>query len=235
MDKTPALDGPRLPPAAGGAPRQLVILVHGYGADGDDLIGLGSHWAAGLPEAGFVAPHAPEACARSPMGRQWFDLGDYDPERMRGDEAFTAAKFALMLEGAQAVAPALDAFIDAELARAGLDDRHLALVGFSQGTMLALHVGLRRPRALAGIVGFSGSLVGPERLAGEIRARPPILLVHGDADEVVPVQALPAAVAGLGAVELLVEWHVSPGTGHGIAPDGLELGGRFLARNLAAG
>ena len=234
MDGLAELDGPRRPPASGGAPRQLVILVHGYGADGNDLIGLSPHWARLLPEAGFVAPHAPEACALSPMGRQWFGLDDYDANRMRRDPAYTEAMFAHMLEGAQAVAPALDAFIDGELARAGLDDRHLALVGFSQGTMLSLHVGLRRARACAGILGFSGSLVGPELLLAEIRARPPILLVHGDADEVVPVQALLTAVSGLAAAELSVEWHVSPGTGHGIAPDGLELGGRFLARNLAA-
>ena len=234
MDGLTELDGPRRPPASGEAPRQLVILVHGYGADGNDLIGLSPHWARLLPEAGFVAPHAPEACALSPMGRQWFGLDDYDANRMRRDPAYTEAMFAHMLEGAQAVAPALDAFIDGELARAGLDDRHLALVGFSQGTMLSLHVGLRRARACAGILGFSGSLVGPELLLAEIRARPPILLVHGDADEVVPVQALLTAGSGLAAAELSVEWHVSPGTGHGIAPDGLELGGRFLARNLAA-
>jgi phospholipase/carboxylesterase len=234
MSDAPDLNGPRQPSASGGTPRQLVILLHGYGADGNDLIGLAPHWARLLPEAEFVSPHAPEACELSPMGRQWFSLSNYDPNLMRRDPAYTQEMYGRMREGAQAVAPTLDAFIDRELERTGLDDRQLALVGFSQGTMMSLQVGLRRPQTCAGILGFSGSLVGSERLPDEIRARPPVLLIHGDADEVVPVQALFAAVAGLGAAELAVEWHVSQGTGHGIAPDGLELGGDFLARVLGS-
>jgi phospholipase/carboxylesterase len=228
----PSLSGPRQPPASGGKPRELVILVHGYGADGNDLIGLSPYLARVLPGAALVAPHGPEACEMSPMGRQWFSLGAYDPERMRRDPAFRQGLQGAMLEGALEVAPVLDAFIDEELDRAGLDDSRLALVGFSQGTMMALQVGLRRRRACACIVGFSGSLVGAERLKGEITARPPILLVHGDADEVVPVGALFDAVAGLGAAELSVLWHVSRGAGHTIAPDGLELACRFLAETL---
>lgn len=215
---TPQLNGPRLPAASGKADR-LVILCHGYGADGNDLIGLGRHWQRLLPTAAFVSPHAPERCAMSPTGYQWFGL-----TRMQPDE---------MLRGVERAAPVLNAFIDAELARLGLDGSRLALVGFSQGTMMSLHVGLRRTVSPAAIVGFSGALPGPERLPAEIVSRPPVLLVHGDADEMIPVQALQAAANGLGAAGVTVRWHVSRGIGHGIAPDGLELAGRFLADAFA--
>jgi len=215
---TPQLNGPRLPAASGKADR-LVVFVHGYGADGNDLIGLGRHWQRLLPTAAFVSPHAPERCAMSPTGYQWFGI-----TRMQPDE---------MLRGVERAAPILNAFIDSELERLGLDGSRLALVGFSQGTMMALHVGLRRPVAPAAIVGFSGALPGPEKLAGEIVHRVPVLLVHGDADEMIPVQALHAAANGLGAAGVPVRWHVSRGVGHGIAPDGLELAGRFLADAFA--
>ncbi|MEE8248120.1 MAG: prolyl oligopeptidase family serine peptidase [Alphaproteobacteria bacterium] len=229
---TPSLSGPRQAPASGGTPEALVILLHGYGADGNDLIGLSPYLARVLPGAAFVSPHAPEACEMSPMGRQWFSLGAYDPERMRRDPAFREQARGAMLEGALKVAPTLDAFIDAELARAGLDESRLALVGFSQGTMMSLQVGLRRRRPAACIVGFSGSLVGAERLKREITVRPPILLVHGDTDDVVPFASLFEAVAGLGAAQLSVLWHVSRGAGHTIAPDGLDLACQFLAEAL---
>jgi phospholipase/carboxylesterase len=151
------LDGPRLVPASGGPARQLVLLLHGYGADGEDLIALAPHLAQVLPEAAFVAPHAPEPCAQQPMGRQWW-----------GIETFSRQERFL---GARAAAPVLDAFIDAELARHGLDESKMALVGFSQGTMMALQVGPRRERPPAGIIGFSGALVAPERLVDEVRSR----------------------------------------------------------------
>jgi phospholipase/carboxylesterase len=212
------LNGPRLPAASGKADR-LVIFCHGYGADGNDLIGLGRHWQRLLPTAAFVSPHAPERCAMSPMGYQWFGI-----TRMQPDE---------MLRGVERAAPLLNAFIDSELARHSLDASHLALVGFSQGTMMSLHVGLRRAVAPAAIVGFSGALPGPDRLPTEIVSRPPVLLVHGEADEMIPVQALHAAANGLGAAGVTVRWHVSRGIGHGIAPDGLELAGRFLADAFA--
>src|SRR5215212_8195127 len=174
------IDGPRLPARSGRA-QQLVVFLHGYGADGNDLIEIGRQWQRWLPDAAFAAPHAPEPCAQSPMGRQWFGLTFRDPhERWRG---------------VNQAAPGLEAFLDGELAAHGLPPSQLALVGFSQGTMMALHVGLRRATPPAAIIGFSGMIVmeegkGPESLAPQVRSRPPILLAHGDRDEVIPIDAL---------------------------------------------
>ena len=217
------LDGPRLEPRSGAA-KQLVIFLHGYGADGNDLIDIGRAWQQLLPDAAFVSPHAPRPCGQAPMGREWFPLTMRDP-----NERWT---------GVNAAAPVLNAFIDSELKRRGLTDSALALVGFSQGTMMSLHVGLRRAAAPAAIVGYSGMLVVPEDIdpdtfAGEIRSRPPVLLVHGDQDQLIPVQALMHAAQGLAALEIPVEWHVSPGVGHGIDQEGLRQGGEFLARQFA--
>jgi len=227
-----ALDGPRVMPAGGRPPRQLVVLLHGYGADGQDLIGLAPHWQPLLPEAAFVSPNAPDPCEMSPMGRQWFSLGDYDPNRVRQDPDYALQVRDRMKEGVAGVVADLDAFLDQELARHDLPATALGLVGFSQGTMLALYIGLRRPATPACILGFSGRLVDGEELADEVRAKPPVFLIHGDADEVVPVGSLFEAVSGLGAAGLSAEWHISQGIGHGIAPDGLELGGAFLSRHL---
>ncbi len=219
------IDGPRLAPHAGGTARQLVVFLHGYGADGNDLIDLGRAWAELLPHAAFVSPHAPEPCGQAPVGRQWFELTFRDPdERWRG---------------VNTAAPILEQFLDAELARHNLPPSALALVGFSQGTMMALHVGLRRAVAPAAIVGYSGLLVVPsngdlEAFAAEIRARPPVLLVHGDRDELIPAQALFQASQALAALEIPVEWHLSAGIGHGIDGEGLRQGGEFLARRLTA-
>jgi phospholipase/carboxylesterase len=212
------LSGPRLAPASGKADR-LVIFCHGYGADGNDLIDLGRHWQRQMPTAAFASPHAPERCTMSPMGYQWFAI-----TRLQPDE---------MLRGVERAAPILNKFIDGELARLGIDGTRLALVGFSQGTMMSLHVGLRRAQQPAAIVGFSGALPGTEELSAEIVSRPPVLLVHGDADDMIPIQALHAAANGLGAAGVAVRWHVSRGIGHGIAPDGLELGGKFLVDAFA--
>src|SRR6202045_326320 len=150
------LDGPRLEPQAGGAARQLVVFLHGYGADGKDLIEIGRAWQPLLPHCAFVSPHAPEPCGQAPMGRQWFPLTFRDP-----DERWI---------GVNKAAPILERCLDAELARRALPPSGLALVGFSQGTMMALHVGLRRATAPAAIVGYSGPLVlphetGPEAIA----------------------------------------------------------------------
>jgi phospholipase/carboxylesterase len=218
-----------VPPASGGPARQLVVLLHGYGADGNDLIELAPYWRRLLPEAAFVAPHAPERIPGMPFGFQWFSLSRYDPEMMRRDPARASDTYREMREGAEGVAPALDAFLDAELARQGVGGDGLVLVGFSQGTMMALHVGLRRRRPPACIVGFSGALIGADRLPSEATGRPPVLLVHGDADEIVPVEALFAAVHGLGAAGLAAQWHISPGQGHTIDEEGLDLAGRFIA------
>jgi phospholipase/carboxylesterase len=215
------LDGPRLEPRAGAAARKLVVFLHGYGADGNDLIEIGRAWQPLLPDAAFVSPHAPEPCGGAPMGRQWFPLTFRDP-----DERW---------KGVNAAAPILNRFLDAELARRKLPPSALALVGFSQGTMMALHVGLRRATAPAAIVGYSGLFVlaenaEPETVAADIKSRPPVLLIHGDRDDLIPVQALFQATQDLAALEVPAEWHISPGLGHGIDQEGLRHGGEFLAR-----
>jgi phospholipase/carboxylesterase len=217
------LDGPRLAPRSGPA-RQLVVFLHGYGADGNDLIEIGRAWQQVLPQAAFVSPHAPEPCGQAPVGRQWFPLTFRDP-----NERWI---------GVNKAAPALERFLEAEFARHKLPPSALALVGFSQGTMMALHIGLRRPMAPAAIVGYSGLLVLPPELnadafAAEIKSRPPILLVHGERDDLIPVQALFQAAQGLAALEVPVEWHLSTGIGHGIDAEGLRHGGEFLARRFA--
>jgi len=218
------LDGPRLEPGAGGAARQLVVFLHGYGADGNDLIDIGRAWQGLLPQAAFVSPHAPEPCGQAPTGRQWFNLTFRDP-----NERWI---------GVNKAAPALERFLDTELGRRNLPASALALVGFSQGTMMALHVGLRRAAAPLAIVGYSGLLVvppdlKPEAFAAEIKSRPPVLLVHGDSDDLIPPQAMFHASSGLASVGLAVEWHLSTGVGHGIDQEGLRHGGEFLKRAFA--
>ena len=212
------IDGPRIPPASGGPAKSLVVFLHGYGADGNDLIDVGRMWAPLLADTAFVSPHAPEPCEESPVGRQWSPLAGLDPQAM--------------WRGVGSAAPALDAFLEAELAGHGLGEQKLALVGFSQGTMMALHVAPRRARQIAGVVGYSGLLLGPEHLAAEVRQRPPVLLVHGDADPLIPAIATQVAARTLGAAGFAVEWHVRPGLQHGIDQDGLTLGAGFLRRVL---
>jgi phospholipase/carboxylesterase len=217
------IDGPRLTPRAGNA-QQLVVFLHGYGADGNDLIEIGRAWQQLLPQAAFVSPHAPEPCAMAPGGRQWFTLTFRDPNER--------------WSGVNHAAPGLERFLDAELARHRLPPSALALVGFSQGTMMALHVGLRRAVSPIAIVGYSGLFVLPpgataETVAAEIKSRPPVLLVHGDQDELIPAQALFAATQALAALDIPAEWHLSAGVGHGIDLEGLRHGGEFLARCFA--
>ena len=214
------LDGPRLAPAAGGAAKQLVVFLHGYGADGNDLIALGREWARVLPHAAFVSPHAPEPCSIAPMGRQWFNFTFRDPSEIA--------------RGVAKAGPMLDAFLDAELKRHNLSSRALGLVGFSQGTMMALAVGLKRHPAPAAIVGYSGALAMVEALPAEPGSAPAVLLVHGDMDEVIPVDAMLIAREQLAQAGITVEWHISQGIGHGIDGEGLRLGGEFLKQAFAA-
>lgn len=212
------LSGPLVPPAAGGDPRAIVILLHGYGSNGDDLIGLAPYWRNVLPHAVFVAPNAPQECPGAPDGYQWWALTDFSPQARAA--------------GVRSAAPTVNAFIDAQLAHYGLTDDRLALVGFSQGTMMALHVAPRRGKTMAGLIGYSGMLADADGLAAEVRSKPPMLLVHGDADPMVPVAALAGAEAALRPLGFDLKTHVSPGLGHGIDDVGLHLGGEFLKRVL---
>lgn len=215
------LDGPRLP-AKSRVTEQLVVFLHGYGANGNDLIAIGKQWQALLPGAAFVAPNAPEPCGHVPGGRQWFALTMRD-----SNERWI---------GVNKAAPVLDQFLDEELSRHRLDGRKLALVGFSQGTMLALHVGLRRALTPSAILGYSGELVLPN---GEDKPSlpafnpgqfPPILLIHGGEDDVIPAEALFLSAAALGRAGLACQWHLSRHLGHGIDGEGLLHGGLFLAK-----
>jgi phospholipase/carboxylesterase len=201
----------RLQPGTGQA-TQLVVLCHGYGADGKDLIGLAPMLQRALPKAAFAAPDAPERCPGA--GYQWFAIAELDPRQMHA--------------GVLKAAPGLAAFIEEELRRLSLTPDRLALVGFSQGTMMALHVGLGALKPAA-IVGFSGMLTGPPG-SGE---KPPVLLSHGEADPLIPPEALFLTAAALGAYGVRVQWHLSAGLGHGIDDSGMELAGRFLAMAFA--
>ena len=209
-------DGPRWGPAAGGAPRKLVVLLHGVGADGFDLIDLAPGWGKAVPEALFIAPHAPEPCDMAPYGRQWFSLQDRSPAMMRA--------------GAEAATAWLRPHVEAELARLGLTSRDLALAGFSQGAMMALQAGLSWPGGCAAILAYAGALLAPDSIP---EIGPPILLVHGEADEVVPPAASRRAEQALLAAGLAVEAVYRPGLAHGIDEVGISLGALALQRRLA--
>jgi phospholipase/carboxylesterase len=217
---TTTLSGPSHPPHSGGAPRRLVILLHGLGANGDDLIGLAPYWAPHLPDVAFVAPNAPFPCDMAPFGFQWLSARNPNP--------------VTRLAEARRAGAILDGFIDDTLAQRGLTEADLALVGFSQGTMMSLFVGPRRERPLAGIVGYSGRLIAPDLLAAEIRSRPPILLVHGTDDPMVPYGSMAEAETVLVAAGVAVETLACPGIGHSIDGAGLQRGGEFLRRVLNA-
>lgn len=214
------LEGPRQAPMSGQVPEGLVILLHGYGADGSDLIGLAPMLSAELPQVEFVSPNAPFPCEMSPYGRQWFSLGDRSPETM--------------LAGARMAAQILNAFIDEELEKSKLEAKRVALVGFSQGTMMSLFVGPRREEQLAGIVGYSGRLLAQELLLDEVKTKPPVALIHGAADEMVPASSLEHAVNGLTQVGIEVSSELRPNLGHSIDERGLEVARSFLKNVLGS-
>ena len=213
------IDGPRLAPRDGSKPKKLVICLHGYGSNGQDLIGLGQHWARDLPHVQWVSPDAPDAVPGAPNGFQWFPISNLDPQRIEA--------------GAATAGPIIDAFIDQELTRYGLGEQDLVLCGFSQGTMLALQAGLRRERPVAGIMGFSGALPGGARLKAEMTSKPPIMLIHGDQDQVLPLGFLFDALDHLVEAGHGAQWHISQGVPHSIGQDGLQIGGRFIGEALA--
>ncbi len=210
-------------PARSGKASSLVIFLHGYGADGADLLGLADPLAPHLPGTVFVAPDAPEPCAGNPFGRQWFPIPWLD-----GSSDAEAA------EGLRRSSEDLNAFLDARLADEGMTPDRLAVVGFSQGSMMALHVLPRRPAPVAGIVAFSGRLLQPEQLAAEAISKPPVLLVHGDEDPMVPFADMGLAGQALTDAGFETYGHVMQGTGHGIAPDGLSVALAFLSDRLPA-
>lgn len=216
------LKGPRRPAASGQA-SSLVIFLHGYGADGNDLLGLAEPLAEYLPDTMFLAPDAPQKSVANPFGRQWFPIPYIDGSTQ--EQA---------MSGMAAAVSALNDWLDQTARETGIGPDRTVLVGFSQGTMMALHVAPRRPQALAGVVGFSGRLLAPEHLAGAVKSRPPMLLIHGDQDQVVPPESTPQAAEALRAAGFDVDTHVSKGMAHGIAPDGLGLALQFIQRVLPA-
>jgi phospholipase/carboxylesterase len=207
-------------PMAGKA-TSLVVFLHGYGADGADLLGLADVLGPHLPGTRFVSPDAPESCRGAPMGRQWFPIPWLD-----GSSEVAAG------QGLARSADDLNAFLDAQLAETGLSAGAMALVGFSQGAMISLHVAPRRAQAMAGVVAISGRLLQPGRLSAEAVVKPPVLLIHGDQDPVVPFPDMGAAGEALVAAGFQTFGHVMQGTGHGIAPDGLGATLGFLKERL---
>lgn len=215
---TSSLAYEQLPPQSGGKPKNLVMLLHGLGSNAQDLIGLAPMWAPVLPDTQFVSPDAPFPCDMAPFGYQWFSLQDRNPD--------------IMEKGAAEAAPLLHRFIDEQLARHDLPISRLALVGFSQGTMMSLYVGLRRPEPVAGILGYSGALLGGEELTQVVQSRPPVCLVHGEQDPVVPFAAMGYAEAALKSLQVPVSSFARPWLEHSIDQEGLGIGAGFLQKIL---
>lgn len=215
MPLSKIVNGASLKPRSGASPRKIVLLLHGFGSSGTDMIALAPHWQDAMPDAMFLAPHAPQRCAIMAAGYQWWGLSGFAPSALAA--------------GAASAAPAIDAFIDRKLAQYGLTEADLALVGFSQGTMMALHIGLRRPRAVAAVVGYSGMLTATAELANKEFSKPPVLLVHGSADPVVPIAAQHMAESELKRLGVEATTHISYGVAHSIDPVGLRLGRDFVA------
>ncbi len=215
-----ALEGGRKA-SKSGENSSLVVFLHGYGADGADLLGLADPLSEHLPDTVFVAPNAPERCIGNPMGYQWFPIPWIDGSSEEESEA-----------GMMRALDDLNAYLDSTMAAEDVSERETVLVGFSQGTMMALHLAPRREDAFAGIVGFSGRLLRPELLKDEAISKPPIILIHGDQDDVVPPMSLPEAGDALQEAGFEVYGHVMKGTGHGIAPDGLGVALSFIGKQL---
>jgi len=213
------VNGASLKPLSGAAPKQIVLLLHGFGSSGSDMISLAPTWQQRLPDALFLAPHAPQRTGFG-TGYQWWGLSELSPRALAA--------------GAAQAAPAIDEFIDRKLKQYGLTEAGLALVGFSQGTMMALHVGLRRARQVAAIVGYSGMLTGGDGLSHAQITRPPVLLVHGSNDSVVPVAALHDAEQQLKHLGIAVTTHISSGLDHSIDPQGMRLGCDFVGKAFDA-
>ncbi|MEZ5756196.1 MAG: dienelactone hydrolase family protein [Paracoccaceae bacterium] len=207
--------------ARSGKARSLVVFLHGYGADGADLLGLGDALAPHLQDTVFVAPDAPQPCTGNPFGFQWFPIPWLDGSSEEAAKAGMAASVTL-----------LDEFLDERLAAEGMEPAAMALIGFSQGAMMSLHVAPRRAQAVAGVVAISGRLLVPEQLATEVVVKPPVLLIHGDQDPVVPFADMGLAGDALVAAGFETYGHVMEGTGHGIAPDGLGVALQFLKERL---
>ena len=222
MSDLPKLSGPSLPPFAGGRPRKIVVLAHGFGASGQDLNGLALGWRAQFPHTAFYAPDGPDKVPGMEegfqMGYQWWPIRNFSAAESEAGLTYAA--------------PIFNAFLDKILDHAGLTEADLALVGFSQGTMLTLHVGLTRANPVAGILGYSGAIAAPKLLEPAIRSRPPVQLVHGDLDQMIPPMAMDSAASFLRRNNVPVETHVSARIGHGIGPDGVDLGEAFLAQVL---
>lgn len=214
----PSLTGPFRKPRSGGAAKQLIIILHGWGADGANLIDLADMLSPHFPEAYFIAPNAPHVCEVNPFGYQWFSLMDRQPQHM--------------LEGVRSAAKVVGGFIDEKLKELGLKEENLALIGFSQGTMVSLQVAIRRNPQIAAVVGFSGALLGIETVPGEIAARPPVCLIHGEVDDVVPFGALKQATDTLKAHGVAVESHPRPFLGHSIDMEGMQIATKFLSGTL---
>ena len=216
-DYTP-LEALEQAPANGGKPKQLIMLLHGLGANGADLMGLAPVLAPLFPDAIFVSPNAPFPCDIAPFGYQWFSMQDRHE--------------AVLLDGIRKAAPILEATVAYYHQRYDIRAANTVLLGFSQGCMMSLHVGLRMAETVAGVVGFSGALVGESSLAADIVARPPICLVHGDADPVVPFERLAEAERVLAEHGMNVEAHARPHLQHGIDEDGLRIAAEFMQRVL---
>jgi phospholipase/carboxylesterase len=229
-----APSGPTLPPSDGAAAKSAVIFLHGYGSNGDDLIGLAPFFAQSLPNTVFYSPNAPERWEGGFFGGfQWFTLAGYDPEALRRNAATAPGIYDKMFDGAVKASGYLNSYIDSVMAHHALPASKVALIGFSQGTMMSLHVGLRRTEQLAAIVGFSGAIVGVSQLATEIKSRPPVLLVHGEDDPVVPIEALGEIKKALTTNNVPFDALTVPGLQHGIDPTGANRAAAFLKSKLA--